>query len=91
MKEFLKDTSYHGVEFFESKNQNTRKSGYFVFLLAFFGLGFFTFDIYIKYKVNPIINEELNLHMTFHFLLSQFAVLFSHVIKDQIFFFFFML
>lgn len=67
MEEFLSDTTIHGVEFFTSKSKIIRKSGILVFFIAFCGLGFFVYDIYVKWQLNPLIIEEVNVRPAIDF------------------------
>lgn len=60
IKEFLNDTTVHGIEFFTSQNKIIRKFGRYVFYVAFCALGYFMYDLYVKWKINPIIYEEIN-------------------------------
>lgn len=61
MEEFCSSTSIHGVEFFSSKDKFIRRCGILVFFIAFCGLGFYMHEIYLKWRIEPIIGEEMNL------------------------------
>lgn len=83
MKEFLSDTSIHGIEFFEAKEKSVRRGGIFVFLLAFCGLGFFIYDMFIKWQVNPIIIEEDILVAAYDFPFPAVTICHPLFARDQ--------
>lgn len=61
MENFLSKTSIHGVEFFSSKSKIIHRCGFFVFFIAFCGLGFYMHGIYLKWLIEPMLGEEVNL------------------------------
>lgn len=67
MEKFVSETSIHGMEFFESKDNWIRKCGKFVFFVAFCGLGFYFYGIFMKWKIEPVFVEEISLEPTFDY------------------------